>query len=123
MKKNIYFESGNLTVGKLGAALSGSGQKIEFMTVCKKVNADNLCLKFPNMKMKLELSIFNRIFNFKVMYITRELLMHFAKDKKITSHDLDEIVQLKMQDLNTSNVESAKKTILSYAKVLNIEVI
>ena len=45
------------------------------------------------------------------------------KAGKITKNQLEEIAKRKMKDLNTSNIESAMKTISGTAKNMGIEIV
>lgn len=121
MKKNIFFINGKLTPAAIGSALAGSNQKVDLMAFCNKVNS-NCPEEFPDMKIKLELSLIRKQLSYKIILLTRELIKKFAESNTLTQDSLLKIINLKSNELNTNNLESAKKTIISFAKQIGVKI-
>jgi large subunit ribosomal protein L11 len=108
------------------------------------VNIADFCKKFndatrPQMgyKIPVEITVFeDRTYEFKLKQPISSQLIKKAiglekgsgepnkrKVGKITMKQIEEVAKRKMVDMNTDNLESAKKTIAATAKAMGIEVI
>lgn len=139
MKKIIAKVKLHIAAGKanpsppVGPALGQHG--VDIMGFCKAFNAKTQ--KMEEMKVPVNITIFqDRSFAFEVgSYLTSDLLKKYAKIEKgsgeagrtaigrINRGQIKEIAKIKMNDLNTSDLDSAAKIIEGQAKSMGLLVV
>lgn len=136
MKKEVARIKLHIPAGKanpsppIGPAL---GQhQVDIMGFCKAFNAQTQ--KMEDMKVPVTIIVYSdRSFNFRVgTYLTSELLKKHAKLEKgsgepgrapvgkLSRNKLREIAEMKMEDLNTKDVEKAMSILEGQAKSMGI---
>lgn len=117
----------------VGPALGQHG--VDIMGFCKAFNAKTQ--KMEEMKVPVTITIYqDRSFTFEVgTYLTSDLLKKYAKIEKgsgeagrtaagkISRSKIKEIAQIKMQDLNTTDIDKAMKIIEGQAKSMGLLVV
>jgi len=139
MKKVIARVKLHIPAGKanpsppVGPALGQHG--VDIMGFCKAFNAKTQ--KMEEMKVPVSITIFqDRSFQFEVgSYLTSELLKKLAKIPKgsgetgrtaagkISRDQIREIAKIKINDLNTSDLEKAVKVVEGQAKSMGLLVV
>lgn len=109
---------------KPGAALSSWG--INMPNFCREFNS-RTSNQETGRKISVAIEVYeDKSFTFKIKSTPTSLLLKEAvqkgTDKTISSAALDEIIKVKMSDLNADNYDSIRKIILGSAKSAGIEV-
>jgi len=113
--KKINFVSGKLTMGSLGAAMSGL-IKTDLVKLCKDINESPNCKLFPEQTLTVHLIITNVVKYTISTPSTINLIKSKANGKQITLNDIEEIAKIKLPSLNTNLFSSAINTIIATAK-------
>ena len=120
--KKIKFQSQDMKISSLGAALSGI-IKTDLGKLAKDINTHENCIAFPNFILTLKMKITN-VIRFTVSTPdTMDLIRSKMLDNISLSMDnIIEIATIKMPSTNTNILNSMIKTVIATAKSANIKV-